>query len=514
MFSIFHRYIIVLILLAVGVIARLWVVVDLPLTADEAHYALYATHLDWSYFDHPPMVGWLQFISVSLWGTSEMALRLMPNAIHVMTGVVLFILTMRLYPNQWVVAFVAVVLFECTLMFQLMGIAMLPDNPLLLFTILSIFCFDYAYRTNQWSMWILYGLSLGLMGLSKYTAILVALGYFFWIVLYCPRLLLNVRLWFAAMLGLLLISPVIYWNIEHDWLSFSYQLEHSNVESNTWSWLALARGQLINVLAYGMLLFLGLWIMITSIISNSIRRVYSKSIKFIRPFSKVDVNSQDSGKRMHSLINIIIVCYVFVFAYSSAQEGHYLPHWVSLSFILITPYSASKLVSLYQRLKSRVVATTLIVLISIVVITPFGLSIALLNGKLGSDATYQAWRGVVGWKESAEAAKKLIQTDNTLAEYTTIYVANWSEASRIAWYARPVPVFSIDNRINQFDLWFDDMQEKNQHALKKGLLIAPLKHDELESAMSQFQQCKLMKKLPFSKRDQSFIFGIWKCSPF
>ncbi|OUS41423.1 hypothetical protein A9R00_00990, partial [Oleispira antarctica] len=41
----------------------------LPFSADEAHYALYGKLLDWSYFDHPPMVGWLQSISL-LWGES------------------------------------------------------------------------------------------------------------------------------------------------------------------------------------------------------------------------------------------------------------------------------------------------------------------------------------------------------------------------------------------------------------------------------------------------------------
>ena len=29
----------------------------LDFSVDEAHYALYAEHLDWSYFDHPPLVG-------------------------------------------------------------------------------------------------------------------------------------------------------------------------------------------------------------------------------------------------------------------------------------------------------------------------------------------------------------------------------------------------------------------------------------------------------------------------
>ena len=30
---------------------------------DEAYYALYGEHLAWGYFDHPPMVGLLTFLS-------------------------------------------------------------------------------------------------------------------------------------------------------------------------------------------------------------------------------------------------------------------------------------------------------------------------------------------------------------------------------------------------------------------------------------------------------------------
>ena len=38
----------------------------LGLSADEAHYALYAAYPALSYFDHPPLVGWIQWPLVSL----------------------------------------------------------------------------------------------------------------------------------------------------------------------------------------------------------------------------------------------------------------------------------------------------------------------------------------------------------------------------------------------------------------------------------------------------------------
>ena len=45
------------ILVALGTIIHLALGFTTELSVDEAHYALYADRLAWSYFDHPPLVG-------------------------------------------------------------------------------------------------------------------------------------------------------------------------------------------------------------------------------------------------------------------------------------------------------------------------------------------------------------------------------------------------------------------------------------------------------------------------
>jgi len=35
-----------------------------------------------------------------------------------------------------------------------------------------------------------------------------------------------------------------------------------------------------------------------------------------------------------------------------------------------------------------------------------------------------------------------------------VAVQNWTLGSRTAWYARPLPVYVLDERKDQFDLWF------------------------------------------------------------
>ena len=47
-----------MILVLLGTVLHLVLGFATELSVDEAHYALYADRIAWSYFDHPPLVGW------------------------------------------------------------------------------------------------------------------------------------------------------------------------------------------------------------------------------------------------------------------------------------------------------------------------------------------------------------------------------------------------------------------------------------------------------------------------
>jgi hypothetical protein len=55
-----------------------------------------------------------------------------------------------------------------------------------------------------------------------------------------------------------------------------------------------------------------------------------------------------------------------------------------------------------------------------------------------------------GWSEAGEKMKILAQ--NNQIEH--LVVQNWTLGSRLAWYAKPLPVHILDERVDQFDLWF------------------------------------------------------------
>ena len=58
-----------------------------------------------------------------------------------------------------------------------------------------------------------------------------------------------------------------------------------------------------------------------------------------------------------------------------------------------------------------------------------------------------------GWKLAGEKAAQLAQATKA----NGIAVQNWTLGSRAAWYAQPLPVFVLDQRQDQFDLWFGQL---------------------------------------------------------
>ena len=126
----------------------------------------------------------------------------------------------------------------------------MPETPLLLFALLAMLALLNALERGQLAAWLLFGLCIGLAGLSKYTAVTLVFTAALFVVL--QRRLDVLRTpgpWLAVALALLLIAPVLYWNATHDWLSFRYQLEHG-YRAKDWEWTRVGITQLAQFFAY------------------------------------------------------------------------------------------------------------------------------------------------------------------------------------------------------------------------------------------------------------------------
>lgn len=199
----------------------------LDLGNDEAYHYLFAARHDWSYFDHPPMLAVVERLGIVLTGggTSPFSLRLGFIALFAGSTWLLARLTERFYGAR--AGFLAALALNVTAYHSAAaGTFVLPDGPLLFFWLLTLerlaAAFDAGERLAPW-FWM--GAAWGGAMLSKYHAVFIPLGTFLYFVLE-P----SARHWFrrpgpylAALTGLALFSPVIWWNATHGWASFAFQ---------------------------------------------------------------------------------------------------------------------------------------------------------------------------------------------------------------------------------------------------------------------------------------------------
>ncbi len=208
-------------------IFRLFYINWIELAPDEAYYWTWSRHLQWGYYDHPPMVGFLIWIFTSIAGQGEFGVRLGWVAIGTLLTAIIYSLGRSIFGSAKA-GFYSALLMNIILLTSTGAIIVTPDGPQALFWVLGVFFVHRAVSGGKAYGWYLAGVALGLGLLSKYTMILFA-----------PCVLLFLlsslegRPWLARkepylgfLLGLIIFSPVILWNAQHDWLSFRFQLSH------------------------------------------------------------------------------------------------------------------------------------------------------------------------------------------------------------------------------------------------------------------------------------------------
>ncbi|GKT13006.1 MAG: hypothetical protein ISEC1_P1998 [Thiomicrorhabdus sp.] len=471
-------------LLLVGFMSllHLFLAFTVELGGDEAHYALYGLIPDWSYFDHPPMVGWLQIIPMWL-APYDWSARLVPIVLYGLLNALLYQVTVQLFckkdfeqgggssksilaeissseTSHWL-GFWSLALLNTSLILSLMGMAMLPDNPLMVVVLALILVVIKLLETEALKYWIALGLLVGLAALSKYTAVTLVLSLV--LVMIAEKRwywLTQKGLWIAILIATLLITPVLYWNAQNEWASFLYQINHGT-GSATWELDSLIRTQLTQLVSYTPAVFLlGWWAM-------------------LKPS-----NYQNRSSRLLLIFSLPIT---LLFAWGSGFEES-LPHWVSLAWLLLIPIIVSWL---WQRQNKKwfkpllylhlIVAGGLVLLAHSMLYKPW----------ISFDDHNNPIQGDYGWPQAAKTALELQSSLTDDPKTLPLFVSNWSVTSHLAWYARPQPVFTTDPKQTQYAFWIGLPK-----AGMNGLLVVPHYESVPPKTNTEyhFESCKELKE--------------------
>jgi hypothetical protein len=214
-------------LILVSALVRLIAAYCLGLGNDEAYHFLYALNPAVSFYDHPPMLAWVETIGLSLTGATFSAVALRSGFIALFAGStwLMWRIAGRWY-GPWA-GFYAALALNLTGYYGLAASTFaLPDGPLLFFWLLTIDRLSVALEEpNRTLPWIWVGLAWGGALLSKYHAIFLPAGVVLFLLVHKPM-----RSWLrkpgpylAVGLGAIVFSPVLIWNARNGWVSFLFQ---------------------------------------------------------------------------------------------------------------------------------------------------------------------------------------------------------------------------------------------------------------------------------------------------
>jgi len=237
----------VLFLLVGGLLFRCVIAFWLYPGFDEAYYYLYSLHLDWSYFDHPVLVALTTGFGPWVTGeVSQFTLRIGTLILHTGSLLLLYLTSAKLFSAK--AARLTLAIATIIPIFQVgFGVFTLPDSPLMFFWSASLYCAaseffrqpsaqehslsesdaflkSVSYRPSYRLSYL--GILVGLACLGKYHGFILGLG----LIGFCltsPRhrsALLSPWAWLGLGLFVVTIFPILFWNMQHDWVSFRFQL--------------------------------------------------------------------------------------------------------------------------------------------------------------------------------------------------------------------------------------------------------------------------------------------------
>ncbi len=418
-------------LILFNLIVRLVIVFSTTLGNDGVYYTLYARYLDWSYFDHPPMVAY--FIRLFTFNLSFINSDFFARLASLLVGTVNLWLVYKIgiLLKDKMTGLVAALLLAASFYGSvIVGVFILPDTPQSLFWLASLWCFLKFVKTKNNRFLLYFGVLVGLAMLSKYHSVYLWVAAMLYLLLYDRKSLFSMPTLIALLFTFALFSPVIYWNLTSPMSGIAY---HSSRVGGT-SWIPSVAhffptffGQIFYHNPFVVaLIFYCIWI-------------FRKEIKH--------------DKQIVFLLLTALPLILTTTMLSLYNET--LPHWSGPAFyglILI----AAVFYSYRALLFNRIIAYSHLFFILVIVLGLIQINTGILLGKenqqpnkLGSD---DFTIDLAVWNEAGEVLISFVKADTVAMHTPAIFCDKWFPAAHIGYYmAIPngIPLFVLGDLKSQ-----------------------------------------------------------------
>ncbi len=463
-----------LILLISLTIFRLLYIKSFNLCPDEAYYWDWSRNLSLSYYTHPPMVAYIIHIFTLLGRDSEFWVRLGAVILSLGVSILIYLLARDIFKSERI-AFFSALFLNITLGFTIGALIITPDAPLVFFWMLSLYFLYKASERGNKSCWYFLGVAVGLGLLSKYTMFL-----------FLPCALLFLLLskkngkwlkckepYLALVIALLIFTPVIVWNYQHDWVSFAKQLSHGlGRKGSSFLNLGIYFGSQLGVVSP--FLFFGLlWAMIKGL--------------------RLGVKEKRDSLLLLSCFSLPI----FLFFAFTSLRSKVEANWPAMGYLSAIVLLSGFLFAIEKKRKR--ISLLLLIFLTSLSFTILAHSFPLLPPKI------KPVNQLYGWKELGKEVSKL---KKEMPEESFIFTPRHQLAAEVAFYTNEkYQTYEMDSQYGK-DYWVNIDFLKGKDAL----FVTYNDYDELSFVSSHFASLKKEKDIPiFRKKKKIKVFSIYRC---
>jgi 4-amino-4-deoxy-L-arabinose transferase-like glycosyltransferase len=219
------RWLAVVALIAAMTLMRLIYASLLDLRTDEAYYWTWSKETELSFLDHPPMIAWFIRFGTAIFGDTNLGVRF-AGILAMLAAQLLLADIVRRVTHDFRAIVLALLMPEAALYYGLLMAKVAPDTAVIPFAVAMLWALVRLHESGDARWWLAAGLFAGLALLSKFTAVMLmpAVLAFALVPDWRRRWLLSPYPYLAAMIAIVVFSPVLIWNYQHDWASFRFQV--------------------------------------------------------------------------------------------------------------------------------------------------------------------------------------------------------------------------------------------------------------------------------------------------
>ncbi len=394
----------------------------LNLGNDESYYVTYAQQLQINYFDHPPMVGiWIKFFTANLTLQDSLFFVRLGSLVGCALSSYFIYKTITAISTARA-AFAGVFLYNLSFYASITaGLFIFPDTPQMVFWTAAMYFITQVLKNDRKLLpWIFFGACAGLSIMSKVHAVFLWGGVFLYALFYKRSWFANKGFYISAIFTAVIISPILIWNIQNDFITFRFHGERVVVnEKSGFNFMGLLRetiGQLV------------------------INNPFNIGLIILFFTNKYPSNTNNAIK-VFKLIGIPLLIIIFLLSMFRTT----LPHWSGPAYIALLPIAAiglSEMSIAKFKLFTRSAFAYNIILIALI--------IAAVNFYPG---TFSKERGVAlgktdisldayGWKEGGEKFAAIYKTRNPSSRAPMVCNTWWGAHDQY-YFARPLNIKMI-----------------------------------------------------------------------